>query len=86
MSYQALYRVWRPQRFEDIAGQQAVTRTLKNALEQINLATLIYSPVQEGQGKQVRLKFLLRPLTVQINKTANHVMNVTFVRLLRKAA
>lgn len=29
MSYQALYRVWRPQRFDDLVGQQIVTRTLK---------------------------------------------------------
>lgn len=32
MSYQALYRVWRPQRFDDLVGQQIVTRTLKNAI------------------------------------------------------
>ncbi len=29
MAYQALYRVWRSQRFEDIVGQKAVTQTLK---------------------------------------------------------
>ena len=28
MAYQALYRVWRSQRFEDIVGQKAVTQTL----------------------------------------------------------
>ena len=32
MAYQALYRVWRSQRFEDIVGQKAVTQTLKNAI------------------------------------------------------
>ena len=32
MSYQALYRVWRPQQFKDVIGQDAITKTLKNAL------------------------------------------------------
>ncbi len=32
MAYQALYRVWRSQRFDDIVGQKAVTQTLKNAI------------------------------------------------------
>ena len=26
MSYQALYRVWRPQRFDDLVGQQIVNQ------------------------------------------------------------
>ena len=34
MAYQALYRVWRSQRFEDVVGQKAITQTLKNAIEQ----------------------------------------------------
>ena len=32
MSYQALYRVWRPQRFDDVVGQETMTQTLKNAI------------------------------------------------------
>ena len=32
MSYQVLARKWRPQRFDEVIGQQAVTRTLRNAL------------------------------------------------------
>jgi len=34
MAYQALARKWRPQSFRDIIGQQAVVRTLQNAIEQ----------------------------------------------------
>ncbi|MCP9467276.1 MAG: DNA polymerase III subunit gamma/tau, partial [Candidatus Granulicatella sp. P6S_S16_bin.50.1] len=30
MAYQALYRKWRPQTFDDMVGQSAVTHTLKN--------------------------------------------------------
>ncbi len=32
VSYQVLARKWRPQRFDDVVGQQAVTRTLRNAI------------------------------------------------------
>src|SRR5437763_12869686 len=34
MSYQALARKYRPQRFTDIIGQETVVRTLQNAIEQ----------------------------------------------------
>ena len=34
MAYQALYRVWRSQRFDDLVGQEAITKTLKNAIQQ----------------------------------------------------
>ena len=30
MSYQALYRAWRPETFSEICGQEAITRTLKH--------------------------------------------------------
>lgn len=51
MSYQALYRVWRSQRFADIVGQQAITQTLKNAIkqDQISHAYLFTGP--RGTGK-----------------------------------
>ncbi len=32
MAYQALYRKWRPQTFDMMVGQSAVTHTLKNTL------------------------------------------------------
>lgn len=34
MSYQALYRVWRPQTFKDVYGQEMITQTLRNAIRQ----------------------------------------------------
>lgn len=33
MTYQALYRVWRPQTFEDVSGQEMITQTLQNAIK-----------------------------------------------------
>lgn len=64
MSYQALYRVWRPQKFADMVGQEVVTRTLKNALitKQTSHAYLFTGP--RGTGKTSAAKILLRRLTV----------------------
>ena len=33
-AYQALYRKYRPQIFEDVVGQEQIERTIKNAIEQ----------------------------------------------------
>ena len=30
--YRALYRKWRPQRFEDVVGQRAIVTALKNQI------------------------------------------------------
>src|SRR5699024_9933632 len=32
MTYQALYRVWRPQTFKDVYGQEMIAQTLQNAI------------------------------------------------------
>ena len=32
MAYTALYRKWRPARFEDVRGQEHIVRTLKNQI------------------------------------------------------
>jgi DNA polymerase-3 subunit gamma/tau len=60
MSYQALYRVWRPQRFDDLVGQQVVTRTLKNAIitNQISHAYLFAGP--RGTGKTSAAKIFAK--------------------------
>ena len=60
MSYQALYRVWRSQRFADIVGQQAITQTLKNAIkqDQIQHAYLFTGP--RGTGKTSAAKIFAK--------------------------
>lgn len=60
MSYQALYRVWRPQRFDEIVGQSIITRTLKNALitKQISHAYLFTGP--RGTGKTSAAKIFAK--------------------------
>ena len=38
MSYQVLARKWRPQRFEEVVGQEIVTKTLQNAIKSERIA------------------------------------------------
>ncbi|GEL14616.1 DNA polymerase III subunit gamma/tau [Pediococcus cellicola] len=62
MSYQALYRVWRPQRFDEIVGQQVITQTLKNALitGQTSHAYLFTGP--RGTGKTSAAKIFAKAI------------------------
>lgn len=62
MAYQALYRVWRSQRFDEIVGQQAITQTLKNAIvqQQISHAYLFTGP--RGTGKTSAAKIFAKAI------------------------
>lgn len=68
MSYQALYRVWRPQRFDEIVGQQIITTTLKNALisNQTSHAYLFTGP--RGTGKTSAAKIFAKAINCQFLK------------------
>ncbi|WP_251547496.1 DNA polymerase III subunit gamma/tau [Limosilactobacillus caecicola] len=68
MSYQALYRVWRPQRFADVVGQEVITQTLKNAIitNQISHAYLFAGP--RGTGKTSAAKIFAKAVNCHHQK------------------
>jgi DNA polymerase-3 subunit gamma/tau len=51
MSYQVIARKYRPQRFADVVGQEHVTRTLTNAIEQKRIAHAYLFCGPRGTGK-----------------------------------
>jgi DNA polymerase-3 subunit gamma/tau len=62
MSYQVIARKWRPQKFEDVIGQRAVTRTLRNALTSGRLAQAFVFAGPRGVGKTTTARILARAL------------------------
>ncbi len=62
MSYQALARKWRPQSLDDVLGQQAVTRTLRNALKSKRIAQSFVFAGPRGCGKTTTARILARAL------------------------
>src|SRR5688572_25268767 len=62
MSYQVLARKWRPQRFDDVVGQQAVTRTLRNAIASGRIAHSFVFAGSRGCGKTTTARILARAL------------------------
>ena len=62
MAYQVLARKYRPQRFGDVVGQQAATKTLRNALSQGRLAQAFVFAGPRGVGKTTTARILARAL------------------------
>ena len=62
MSYQVLARKYRPQNFSQVIGQEHVTRTLKNALEQGRTAHGYIFSGHRGIGKTTIARILAMAL------------------------
>jgi DNA polymerase III subunit gamma/tau len=70
MSYVALARKWRPQRFEDVIGQRGVVGTLKNAIASGRLAQSYIFAGPRGVGKTTTARILARALNCVKGPTA----------------
>jgi DNA polymerase III subunit gamma/tau len=62
MTYQVLARKWRPQTFDAVVGQDAITRTLKNALAAGRIAHAYLFAGPRGVGKTTTARLLARAL------------------------
>jgi DNA polymerase III subunit gamma/tau len=62
VSYQVLARKWRPQTFEAVVGQDAITRTLRNALASGRVAHAYLFAGPRGVGKTTTARLLAKAL------------------------
>jgi DNA polymerase-3 subunit gamma/tau len=69
MSYQVLARKYRPQKFSEVIGQDHVTRTLKNALEQERTAHGYIFSGHRGIGKTTIARILAMALNCRASDT-----------------
>ena len=69
MSYQVLARKYRPQKFSEVIGQEHVTRTLKNAIEQGRIAHGYIFSGHRGIGKTTVARILAMALNCRSSDT-----------------
>src|SRR4030088_838322 len=71
MSYQVIARKWRPQTFDAVVGQRAVTQTLRNALASGRLAQAFVFAGPRVVGKTTTARILARALNCVNGPTAD---------------
>lgn len=69
MSYQALYRVWRPRTFADLVGQTHITRTLQNAISQDKFSHAYLFSGPRGTGKTSAAKIFAQTINCETRPT-----------------
>ena len=65
MAYKALYRTYRPTTFDEVAGQQHIVRTIKNALKTGKIAHAYLFAGPRGTGKTTMAKLLAKALNCE---------------------
>ena len=68
MSYQVIARKWRPQTFDEVTGQESITRTLRNAIEHQRLHHAYLFSGARGVGKTTSARLLAKALNCHKSK------------------
>ncbi len=69
MSYLVLARKWRPQTFDDLVGQEHITRTLANAIETGRIAHAFLFTGARGVGKTSSARIFAKALNCEMGPT-----------------
>lgn len=86
MTYRALYRVWRPQTFADIVGQQHITRTLQNAIKQGRLSHAYLFSGPRGTGKTSAARVMAKAVNCERGPAAEPCNDCTACRQIAQGA
>ncbi len=70
MAYEVIARKWRPQTFDEVVGQDAITQTLRNAVAQERLHHAYLFTGARGVGKTTTARILAKSLNCRTGVTA----------------
>ena len=71
MSHQVIARKWRPQTFDEVTGQEPITRTLRNAIEHQRLHHAYLFSGARGVGKTTTARLLAKALNCHKSERAD---------------
>src|SRR5919106_1225306 len=80
VSYQVLARKWRPAAFDAVVGQDAITRTLRNALASGRIAHAYLFAGPRGIGKTTTARLLARALLCSERRGADATRSTSSTR------
>lgn len=82
MSYQALYRKYRPQTFSEVVGQEHITETLKNELSDGKTVHAYLFTGTRGTGKTSCAKILAKAINCLDSKNGDPCLNCESCKLI----